>query len=126
MCLWGFANKRKCSFNEANTAFAGTGTHTSLDNVNPADDTNFGTGNTGTGLATATGESDISAEMGFSIEKVTVTAKTRQLKASYSIELAQDLKAVHGLDEKYRHVLLPHQPLILLDFFSKLRHTGYA
>ena len=85
-------------YNEANTAFAGTGTHTSLDNVNPADDTNFGTGNTGTGLATATGESDISAEMGFSIEKVTVTAKTRQLKASYSVELAQDLKAVHGLD----------------------------
>ena len=37
-------------------------------------------------------------EMAFSIEKVTVTAKTRALKAEYSIELAQDLKAVHGLD----------------------------
>jgi hypothetical protein len=36
--------------------------------------------------------------MGFSIEKVTVTAKTRALKAEYSMELAQDLKAVHGLD----------------------------
>lgn len=37
-------------------------------------------------------------EMAFSIEKVTVTAKSRQLKAEYSIELAQDLKKVHGLD----------------------------
>ena len=38
------------------------------------------------------------AEMGFSIEKVTVTAKSRALKAEYSLEAAQDLKAVHGLD----------------------------
>jgi hypothetical protein len=37
-------------------------------------------------------------EMAFSIEKVTVTAKSRALKAEYSIELAQDLKAIHGLD----------------------------
>jgi hypothetical protein len=37
-------------------------------------------------------------EMAFTIEKVTVTAKTRALKAEYSLELAQDLKAVHGLD----------------------------
>jgi hypothetical protein len=37
-------------------------------------------------------------EMAFSIDKVTVTAKTRALKADYSLELAQDLKAVHGLD----------------------------
>jgi len=37
-------------------------------------------------------------EMGFSIEKVTVSAKTRALKAEYSLELAQDLKAIHGLD----------------------------
>ena len=36
--------------------------------------------------------------MAFSIEKVTVTAQTRALKAEYSMELAQDLKAVHGLD----------------------------
>ena len=36
--------------------------------------------------------------MGFSIEKVTVTARARALKAEYSIELAQDLKAIHGLD----------------------------
>jgi hypothetical protein len=38
------------------------------------------------------------AEMAFSIEKVTVTAKSRALKAEYSVELAQDLKAIHGLD----------------------------
>jgi hypothetical protein len=37
-------------------------------------------------------------EMAFSIEKVTVTAKSRALKAEYTMELAQDLKAVHGLD----------------------------
>ena len=36
--------------------------------------------------------------MGFSIEKATVTAKSRALKAEYSLELAQDLKAIHGLD----------------------------
>ena len=38
------------------------------------------------------------AEMAFSIEKVTVTAKSRALKAEYTMELAQDLKAIHGLD----------------------------
>jgi len=38
------------------------------------------------------------AEMAFSIDKQTVTAKSRALKAEYSMELAQDLKAVHGLD----------------------------
>jgi hypothetical protein len=38
------------------------------------------------------------AEMAFSIEKVTVTAKSRALKAEYSLELAQDLKAIHGLN----------------------------
>jgi len=66
---------------------------------------------TGTGMATATAEAlgatyyangaagpgDF-AQMAFSIEKVTVTAKTRALKAEYTMELAQDLKAIHGLD----------------------------
>ena len=45
----------------------------------------------------STGGSDF-AEMGFTIEKATVTAKSRALKAEYSLELAQDLKAIHGLD----------------------------
>ena len=55
-----------------------------------------------TGMSTATAE-DLGAgtafgQMAFSIEKTTVTAKTRALRAEYTVELAQDLKAVHGLD----------------------------
>ena len=52
----------------------------------------------GEGLPTPTGEGAEPANMGFTIEKQTVTARTRQLQAEYSMELAQDLKAVHGLD----------------------------
>jgi len=53
-----------------------------------------------TGDAEILGDSDANAfnEMAFSIEKVTVTAKSRALKAEYSLELAQDLKAIHGLN----------------------------
>jgi hypothetical protein len=60
--------------------------------------------NTGTGMSTAQSEvlgadgNTAFAQMGFSIEKVTVTAKSRALKAEYTMELAQDLKAIHGLD----------------------------
>jgi hypothetical protein len=89
-------------YNEANTAHAGTGTQASFA---LAANTALGNGNvfatslnTGTGMSTATAEGIDLAEMGFSIEKVSVTAKTRGLKAAYSMELAQDLKAVHGLD----------------------------
>ena len=78
-------------FNEADTDFSGTGTH--------AESADHATATTGTGLATAAAETTSTlGEMGFTIEKATVTAKTRQLKAEYSMELAQDLKAVHGLD----------------------------
>ena len=49
-------------------------------------------------MSTGTGEGKVPAEMAFSIERLAVEAKTRALKAEYSIELAQDLKAVHGLD----------------------------
>ena len=58
----------------------------------------------GQGMTTATAEAlgDASgnqfAEMAFSIEKSTVTARSRALKAEYTMELAQDLKAIHGLD----------------------------
>ena len=48
------------------------------------------------GLGVSGGEAF--SEMGFSIEKATVTAKSRALKAEYTLELAQDLKAIHGLD----------------------------
>ena len=49
-------------------------------------------------MSTATAEGSTFNEMGFSIEKSTVTAESRQLKANYTMELAQDLKAVHGLN----------------------------
>ena len=79
---------------EPDTDFSGTGTHAGgLFDSPEAGIT------TGTGIATGTAEtSEALAEMGFTIEKSTVTAQTRQLKAEYSMELAQDLKAVHGLD----------------------------
>jgi len=84
-------------FNEADTDFAGTGTHAGS---NPVD----GSYTTGTGVATVdaeqlgeSGGTDFN-QIAFSIEKTTVTAKTRALKAEYTVELAQDLKAIHGLD----------------------------
>ena len=49
-------------------------------------------------LETDGGEGDIAGEMSFSIEKISIAAGTRALKGSYSMELAQDLRAVHGLD----------------------------
>ena len=60
--------------------------------------------NVGQGLVTGDAENldgtgaDAFNQMAFSIEKVTVTAKSRALKAEYSLELAQDLKAIHGLN----------------------------
>ena len=86
-------------FNEADTDFSGAGNHSGSD-WDPAGNT------TGYGLSTAAGErlgqggtDDGSfGQMAFSIEKTSVTAKTRALKAEYSIELAQDMKSVHGLD----------------------------
>ena len=98
-------------YNEANTAFTGIGAHTAFGtgnnpdaSINPATGNTsvFSTANTGLGMSTATGEdlgnSPAFGTMGFSIEKVTVTANTRALAASYTLELAQDLKAIHGLD----------------------------
>ena len=92
-------------YNEANTGFAGVaGPQTALA-VDLLNGSNTFTGNAQacTAMTTATAEalgenSGEFKEMAFSIEKVTVTAKTRALKAEYSMELAQDLKAVHGLD----------------------------
>ena len=82
-------------FNEADTDFAGTGTHAGS---NPVD----GSYTTGTGVtrdnAELFGDTVTLNQMAFSIEKTTVTAKSRALKAEYTVELAQDLKAVHGLD----------------------------
>lgn len=90
-------------YNEADTDFSGTGTHAG---TNPAvlNDAVPGAYTSGNGMATAAAEvlgtdsNPAFAEMGFEIEKVTVEAKSRALKAKYSVELAQDLKAIHGLD----------------------------
>jgi hypothetical protein len=98
----------------ANTAAAAAGYATAnvvggqAENIgtSPSASNNVG-GNTynfagGLNLATAEGlgsnTTAIFPEMAFSIEKVSVTAKSRALKAEYSLELAQDLKAIHGLD----------------------------
>jgi hypothetical protein len=90
-------------YNEADTDFSGAGTH---EGTNPAllNDATPGTYTNGTGMSTATAEAlgdsagNSFAEMAFSIEKNSVEAKTRALKAEYTMELAQDLKAIHGLD----------------------------
>ena len=63
----------------------------------------LGTPPAGAGMTTANAEAlgntgSAFAEMGFTIEKSTVTARSRALKAEYSLELAQDLRAIHGLD----------------------------
>jgi hypothetical protein len=95
------AGAAEAFFNEANTGFGGVaGAQTTLA-VGAAADANgafVGNATACSAMATATAEDLTFKEMAFSIEKVTVTAKTRALKAEYSIELAQDLKAVHGLD----------------------------
>jgi hypothetical protein len=87
------STRKEALFNEANTSFSGNfvdGTGN-----NPV----FGNYNTGNAIATASMEAKENyAEMSFSIDKTTVTAKSRALKAEYTVELAQDLKAIHGLD----------------------------
>ena len=102
-------------FDEADTDFSGrNAAGSSVDGFsenahsgsNPGvlNDGSPGTYTTGGAMTTAKAEAlgDASgnafAEMAFSIEKSTVTAKSRALKAEYTMELAQDLKAIHGLD----------------------------
>jgi len=111
----GSTSNREALFNEAETQFSGdsAGTHdsdnasglnvTNLDSDSTADDarlTALAAGGMSTAEAEAHGSSGETSfrEMGFTIEKATVTAKSRALKAEYSLELAQDLKAIHGLD----------------------------
>ena len=102
--------------NEANTGFSGTGAQevgpsgleasTDADSDSSIVDTAIAdiTSTYGVGLSTAAAEAlgdgggTNFGEMAFSIDKATVTAKSRALKAEYTMELAQDLKAVHGLD----------------------------
>jgi hypothetical protein len=95
-------------FNEADTSFSGVSNTTTTstdpfatDTDGTPDDVDYAPGS---GMSTAAAEAlgdGVGAdfgEMAFSIEKATVTAKSRALKAEYTMELAQDLKAVHGLD----------------------------
>ena len=102
--------------NEPATGFSGDSSYTSQDSDpagvsastwdsgDSANDDDRVTANYGSGMATTDGENlgdtghGAFSEMGFTIEKQTVTAKTRALKAEYTMELAQDLKAIHGLD----------------------------
>ena len=81
-----------------------TGTNPSVLNPVGTASTDTGIYNVGECMATGDAEAlrgtgnDAFQQMAFSIEKVTVTAKSRALKAEYSLELAQDLKAIHGLN----------------------------
>jgi hypothetical protein len=95
-------------FNEANTNFSaasysagvqGTVNPTHV-GTNPLDGTYTTANAATTAFGEALGDADSNAfgEMSFSIDKTTVTARTRALKAEYTLELAQDLKAIHGLD----------------------------
>ena len=88
---------------EADSDFSGAGTQAG---TNPAvlNDGSPGSYTSGTGMTRGAAEalgdsaSNSFAEMSFSIEKNSVEAKSRALKAEYTMELAQDLKAIHGLD----------------------------
>jgi hypothetical protein len=92
------------SFSSQNAAGTLTGTGTHVGNNPVANTANNNAYTTGIGMSTSQAEAlgdstgNAFAEMAFSIEKVTVTARSRALKAEYTMELAQDLKAVHGLD----------------------------
>ena len=110
----GTGDSNEAFFNEANTIFSGVRSSTNPfgfsnsalgdTSTNPVASLTANAFTTGVGMSTASAEAlGATAEtafnqMAFSIEKVTVTAKSRALKAEYSLELAQDLKAIHGLD----------------------------
>jgi len=79
-------------------ALPGFGPVTGVDPFFGSTDTFVSGITTGSGIATGIAEGAAPNQMAFSIERVGVQAATRMLAASYSIELAQDLKAVHGLD----------------------------
>jgi hypothetical protein len=78
---------------EATTTFSGAASP-----AHAGDDPWDVTFTTGVGKGTSDGEVDAWNSMSMTIEKTSVTAKTRQLRADYSLELAQDLRAIHGLD----------------------------
>ena len=90
-------------FNEAPTGYSGNGTSQTNNadgtfNANGSGMTNTTAEGLGTDVNTSAVLQNPIAELSFKIEKVSVTATSRALKAEYSSELAQDLKAIHGLD----------------------------
>ena len=111
------ASGAEAFINEPNTGFTGATTDADSDIeldpfASPFGDPAQDGYTTGRGMATATGEGDISAEMTFTIESSPVGVKTRQLKATYSLEMAQDLNAVHGMDADSEFVALLQEELI--------------
>jgi len=125
-------------YNEADVTHAGaatTGTQASAGTAG----TDFAQGGTASsiagGVTTAAGEGlgitgsssthgDDFQEMAFSIERVAVTAKTRALKGEYSMELSQDLKAVHGLDAETELANILSQE-ILAEINREVVHSIY-
>ena len=92
-------NRVEALFNEANTSFSGSLPGTASTPAHSGSNPVFGTYTTGNAISTGNMEAATTFnEMSFSIDKTTVTAKSRALKAEYTVELAQDLKAIHGLD----------------------------
>jgi hypothetical protein len=89
------ANSNEALFNAPDTAFSGTVTTAQGEALTGSSADTVGTA-AGSGARTVAGGGF--GQMGFTVDKTTVTAKTRALKAEYTMELAQDLKAVHGLD----------------------------
>jgi len=94
-----FSSRNAAGDSTSDSGAAQTGTNPGLLNDDPSTAYTRGQG-MATGTAEALGDSanNAFAQMAFSIEKSTVTAKSRALKAEYTMELAQDLKAIHGLD----------------------------
>tara|TARA_B100001964_G_scaffold4253_1_gene4589 strand:+ start:2104 stop:3432 length:1329 start_codon:yes stop_codon:yes gene_type:complete len=128
---------------EADTDVSGTGTHeagpTGLEGVTDATGSNSSLADEDTNITSGTAMSTDDAErlgvggtgdgafgeMAFSIEKATVTAKSRALKAEYTMELAQDLKAIHGLDAEAELANILSSE-ILAEINRELIRTVYA
>jgi hypothetical protein len=89
------ANSAEALFNKPDTLFSGKVTTAQGEALTGNSADTVGTA-AGSGARTVAGGGF--GQMGFTVDKTTVTAKTRALKAEYTMELAQDLKAVHGLD----------------------------
>src|SRR5210317_848614 len=125
--------KSETFYNEVKTGVDGSGTGPHTGSPLVSDHANTTLWSTGTGLTTAaaealgsgdSGDGDFT-EMSFQIDKVSVTAKSRALKAEYTTELAQDLKAIHGLDAETELANIL-QSEILVEINRELVRTIYT